>query len=372
MRRPELQKTAPRAKPRLEIRPYYGMPLGKPATGTPTSGALTCLGVLWAISGCFNVNHGSCRISCVTNDDCPSSLICVMEEGSTRSFCATAGTTTCPPFDAGANADAIDRADAADAMDGGDGASDTGSPLPPEVLCHNGTCFPLPPEVRANIVLLLWPSNLPAVGSPVSIWQDQSGQGNNANALRPDDALPHVIADGVQLDPNKPGSGFKVFNSPTLDFGGGDFAVIVVAGLSGSTAPVSFFRQSDGARVNSRQIAIDWVLSSALTGRPQGAVDDTLIATDTDLNQPSVGAYTLRRTTKHLELRLNGTVLGSADLPAPDVSTSNAADVFLGVAGVVGSPADSIEAVVALRGPVGTSALNELEAFLRTLFATGP
>ena len=107
-------------------------------------------------------------------------------------------------------------------------------PVPPEVLCHNGNCLPLPAEVRANMVLLLWPSNLPAVGSPVDVWPDQSGQGNDAHALYPT-ALPHVIPNGVQLDASQRGSGFVVFNSPSLDFGSGDFAVIVVAGLSSST-----------------------------------------------------------------------------------------------------------------------------------------
>jgi len=162
-----------------------------------------------------------------------------------------------------------------------------------------------------------------------------------------------------------------VLNGPSLDFGSRDFALVVVAGLSSATTPLSIARKSDGARTNSRQISIDWVLSSvdsALTGQPRGAVDDTLILASDDIPQPSVGAYTLYRSADRVELRFNSTLFGSADLPAADLSTTNASDLYIGVAGMVGPPADSIEAVLAVRGPVESTALNELETFLNTTF----
>ncbi len=296
-----------------------------------------------------------------------------MEPGKTSGLCAPDGVLTCPSEESpDAGPDAMDASDGGDAMDGSDGGdADTGGSGPPAVLCHSGSCLTLPQAVRANIVLLLWPSNLPSVGSPVSVWADQSGQGNDAHALYPS-ALPHVIANGVQLDSSQLGSGFVVANSPSLDFGSGDFAIIVVAGLSSSSSRVSFFRKSDGLRENSRQISLEWVLSSATTGRPQGAVDDTPVATGTDIRQPSVRAYTLRRATDYLELDLNEVVLGSADLPTTGLSTSNAEDVFLGVADLSGSPADSLDAVIAIRGSISASDLNQLQVFLRTLFATPP
>jgi hypothetical protein len=373
MRRLRQKNVTLGAKGRREIRPHYGMPLGMPASGTPALGALAGLGVIWTIAGCFNVNYGNCRITCEVSDDCPRGLMCVMEDGTGRGLCAPPGTTTCPSFpntDAGADSDAMDGGgeDGADAMDGGDGP-DAGGPAPPEVLCHNGSCLPLPAAVRANLVLLLWPSNLPPVGDPVSIWQDQSGKGNHAGALYPA-APPHVIPNGVQLDSSQRGSGFVVLDSPSLDFGSGDFAIIVVAGLASSTTPVSFFRKSDGARENSRQISIAWLRSSSVTGQPQGAVNDTLVdTTTTDIPQPSVGAYALRRTTDHLELRLNEAVLGSNTLPTTGLSTTNADDVYLGVANILGETADSIGAVIAIRGATGSADLNQLLAFLRTVFA---
>src|SRR5262245_25285668 len=258
MRRPPQENPAFRAKWRREIRPFIGMPLGRPAFA-PLAG----LAALWTISGCFNVNYANCRITCNSDKDCPGDLICV--EGN---LCAPRETKSClaPKEDAGTGTDGGN--DGADAMDGGSDGTDAmggGDGGPPTVLCHNGNCLTLPEAVRANLVLLLWPSNLPAVGSTVSVWPDQSGQGNDAHALYPNH-LPHVIANGVQLDSSQRGSGFVVGNSPSLDFASSDFAVIVVAGLSSGTARVSFFRKSDGARP-SRQISIDWVLSASNAGQ---------------------------------------------------------------------------------------------------------
>jgi hypothetical protein len=366
MQRPPQKNPAPGAKPRDEIRPHYGMPLGAPASRTPTLGALAGLGVIWAISGCFNVNYSNCRFTCEADKDCPGSLKCI-DNGTGLRLCAQAGTMTCAPdTDAGADAGTPETG-GDDAMDGGDGP-DGETSGPPEVLCHNGDCYALPAAVRANLVLLLWPSNLPAVGSPVDMWPDQSGQGNNARAIYPT-ARPHVIANGVQLDSNQYGSGFKVVNSPSLDFGAGDFAVIVVAGLSSSTAPVTFFRKWDGARENGRGISIDWVLSSATTGRPHGAVNDTPVETGMDTTQPSVRGYALRRATNQIELYLNEVVLRTADLLTAGASTSNAKDVFLGVSDPLGDQADSLAAVIAIRGSIESADLNELQVFLRKAFS---
>jgi hypothetical protein len=374
MQRPPQKNGVPGAKRRREIRPPYGMPLGTPAPRTPALGALAGLAVIWAISGCFNPSYSNCHFTCDSDKNCPGNLKCV-DNGTGRRLCAQAGTTTCAPnnTDAGADTGAMDTggADGTDAIDGGDGP-DGGDPGPPEELCHNGNCFPLPPAVRANLVLLLWPSNLPRVGSPVDVWRDQSGQGNHAGALHPTDAPPHVIPNGVHLDPNQVGSGFVVLNSPSLDFGSGDFTIIVVAGLASSTAPVTFFQKWDGARQNSRRISIDWVLSSAIAGRPQGALNDTPLLTDTDLPQPSVGAYSLRRAIDRVELRLNEALLGSATLPTPGLSTTNSNDVYLGVNGFGGRPADSLAAVIAIRSAIAPTDLNELQAFLRINFGSSP
>jgi hypothetical protein len=323
------------------------------------SAALTSLAALFALAGCFQLSPRSCEVLCTPDQGCPGDFQCMPQAGSNYGLCASPG-MTCPPLFSDAGGDQT--------MDAGASDAEAGAPLPPDMLCHNGTCFTLPDAVRSNLVLLLWPSNLPPVGSTVSLWADQSGNGNDAHALYPT-ALPQVIADGVHLDPTQTGDGFVVNNSPALDFASGDFALIAVAGLSSGMASVALVKKSDGARTNSRQITIEWTLSSPTTGRPDGVLDDTTIPASTDMAEPSVAAYTLYRSTDHIELHVNGAVVSSADLPAPGMSTTNSDDVYVGVGSMVGSPADSIEAVIAVRGTVGATALNQLELFLRDVFA---
>ena len=91
-----------------------------------------------------------------------------------------------------------------------------------------------------------------------------------------------------------------------------------------------------------------------------------------DTLQPSVGAYALYRVAGHLELHLNGTVLANTDLSDPNQSTSNSEDVYVGVNDINGLPADSIEAVIAIRGSIDSMLLNQLERFLSMAFSVGP
>src|SRR5262245_10687718 len=102
MRRPPQENPAFRAKWRREIRPFIGMPLGRPAFA-PLAG----LAALWTISGCFNVNYANCRITCNSDKDCPGDLICIKPPGESG-LCAPKGTMSCPNEDAGTDTDAID------------------------------------------------------------------------------------------------------------------------------------------------------------------------------------------------------------------------------------------------------------------------
>ena len=83
-----------------------------------------------------------------------------------------------------------------------------------------------------------------------------------------------------------------------------------------------------------------------------------------------MGVYTLWRATDRLEIHYNGVIFGRTNLSTPGESTSNAADVYIGVTNVIGFPVDSIEAVIAIRGSIGSTHLEQLEGFLLTLFAT--
>jgi hypothetical protein len=345
------------AKPRVESRPPHGM---------SRSAAVLLLAALVTPASCFQYAPKDCQVLCVVgNAACPGSMECLAQAGLNRGIglCATHD-TVCPPLsDSG-----VIPTDS-----GAQDASDAGSSQPPTMLCHNSTCFTLPDSIRSNLVLLLWPSNLPPAGSTVPLWADQSGKANDAHALDPG-AMPTVIPDGVHVDSSRLGTGFVVPDSPSLDFGSGDFALIGVAGISSAMTPTSIVRKSDGARANSRQISIDFALSgssTALTLQLQGVINDTTIPA-VGVHQPSVAAYTLSRSADHVELHRNGTVFGSADLPA-GISTTNTASLYVGVGGPVGSSTDSLEAVIAVRGPVDSIVLNQLESFLYTVFGSaGP
>lgn len=246
-------------------------------------------------------------------------------------------------------------------LQGPDGGTDAGAPA---MLAHNGHTFSLPPDIRDNLVLLLWPDNLPAgIGTAVPVWLDQSGHGNDAQANYPTAAPPRVIADGVQLDPTQYGSGFVVADSPSLDLGSGDFAVIVVAGLAPKSVNVTLFSKSDAVPTGGRSVVIRYSPLSASTGVPQGIVDDTQIVSDSQVTEPSVNVYGLRRVGDHVDLRLNGGVLKGADLPA-GTSTTSSENLYLGTANLGTFSVDSIEAVIVVRGPTTNMDLDSLESFL--------
>ena len=94
---------------------------------------------------------------------------------------------------------------------------------------------------------------------------------------------PHVIPNGVQLDPTSWAAASSSVNSPSLDFGSGDFAIIVVAGLASSTTPVTFFQKSDGALARTVVRFPSTGCSHRLSPVDhRGPLNDTPLLTDTD------------------------------------------------------------------------------------------
>jgi len=87
-----------------------------------------------------------------------------------------------------------------------------------------------------------------------------------------------------------------------------------------------------------------------------------------DTPQPSVAVYSVQRVGDYAELRLNGKMLVGTDLP-PGTSTTNSEGTYLGVGSLEGAPADTLRAVMVLRGTAPAADLTALESFLRTQFA---
>ena len=145
--------------------------------------------------------------------------------------------------------------------------------------------------------------------------------------------------------------------------------MIVVAGLVSNNKQVALFTKADGARGAQSGVTLDWKISSPTSGTPRAIVNDTEVVATIDTLQPSVGVYSVQRVVDHVDLRLNGTVLKSTDLLPPGMSTTNSAVAYLGVGSVAGFVADTLAAVVIVRGRISSMDLSDLESFLRTLFA---
>lgn len=341
------QTALPRANPRREVRLSIGMRV---------LAVVGCLFGLWASPGCFELNYPSCRIRCNVGESCPRGLQCVSSATSTDHFCNVTADICDSPVP-GTDASVPNK----DASAGG----------PPQEICHRGSCLTLPDAIRSNLVLLLWPSNLPALGSPVSVWPDLSGKGNDAKPANPD-ASPTVTEDGVKLAPDRPGAGFVVANSSSLDLAAEDFSMLVVSGLE-TGMPATFFSKSDQNRADPRQVVLQWVFTGdGMAQRPRAIINATTVDAQEDIPLPSVNVYTLRRTGGRMELRVNSVVLGSADLRNPVESTSNAEDLFLGVVSAQGRPVGSLQATFAVKGSLSGTDLATLERFLHSTFQPTP
>lgn len=338
-----------RANPRREARLSIGMRV---------LAVVGCLFGLWASPGCFELNYPSCRIRCGIGEGCPRGLNCVPSATSPDYFCAAPPAAMCDSPGRGNDASAPDK--------------DPNASGPPQKICHRGNCLTLPDTIRSNLVLLLWPSNLPALGSPVSVWPDLSGTGNDAHAVNP--AMPPTVTkDGVKLATNEQGVGFVVTNSASLDLGAGDFVVLGVAGAA-TTTPGTILAKSDASRTNPRRVVLERAFSETSNGiRTQARVNETTITAVEDVAASSANIYSLRRTGTYLDLRANGVVIGKSTLATADQSTSNAEDIFIGVASPFAPTGiDTLQAVFIVRGPVDSTTLGDMEQFLRQMFMAAP
>jgi len=319
--------------------------------------ALACLTAATSLPACFNPIL-SCRLTCHSQSDCPAGLTC-QPSSVYPGLCAANG-DICEPGDGGADiADATTETADATTTD----ARPEARPAPTQMCTKDGgPCITLSDAVRNGLVLWLDPTNLPPPQQAVPIWQDQSGQGNDAIAQ--DDAhLPSAFAGGVALVQTC-GAGFLVHAAPSLDFGAADFTVLVVASV-GNVAATSFFMKVDVSRVPNGQLWLRWVYSDALGADTlQGVVNTTTLTAGQAIPADSPRLYVLRRANDTIELRTNGTSLGSVAITNPSVTTDSAADLYLGVLGLLGEDVGTMEAVVAVRGQIEDSDVSELESYL--------
>lgn len=277
--------------------------------------------------------------------------------------------------------DSPDRpAEPTDGSDGGDGGdvpdSDSGNchtkaVEPPVMVSQNGKTLVLSQLLRDKLVLWLDPSNLGPVGSPVSIWCDQSGKLNDALALSDDDPPRVTEGGGVSLAYLKLSAGLFVAHSETLNFGNGEFLVLVVSGFSHPEVGKTFFKKSNDDLTFPKQVVMDWVNYVPEGRRFTGRINETFAFANMGTAPGVERLYGLRRLGETLQVRVNGVLLNPSGttLVTPGASTDNDGGLYLGVDNDYdNNPVDTLRAVIVVRGHLEESEVGDLEAYLISAF----
>ena len=288
---------------------------------------------------------------------------------------ATDGGDTPPVASDAGDASDGDAVDAGDASNGGDvdpGDCHSHVTEPPKIVSLNGRPFTVSDAVRAGLVLWLDSTNLGPVNSSVSIWCDQSGQQNDAYAIRDNDPLPMVIAGGGVLLPyGQQGGGLIVGDSPSLDLASDDFLVLVVAGFSHGQVFKTFFRKSNDSFTFPKQVILDWINLDTLGFRFSGHVDEATAVFDQPTPPGTERLYGLRRVGDQIQVRVNGTTISSDQVPVstPGESITNAANLYLGASGDADdNTIDQLRAVVVVHGTLSDPDVGHLEGQLITTY----
>lgn len=316
---------------------------------------------LCALGGCLTPDY-HCRILCEPGTRaCPTGFHC--ENAGALQLCAR---DDIPRTCEGAPPDA-----------GGDAAVDASPPdapappAPPSELCLGGSCLTLGPQMQQALVLWLDPSNLPPAGTAVGRWPDRSGRRNDALALSPE-SLPMSSGKGLQLHAGPAGS-LRILQDASLDFGAGDFTVLLVATVA-TTSISCLYANLDGNRADPRGVELRWGFSPRLMSATFMA---SINRTELDSNRAGLGdqrphLFVLRRAGGLAELRLDAMAIGVTPLEAPDVSTTTSRPIYLGGCSDSGWPIVALHAVTAFKGEVSLLDLMKLESFLVQSFTAAP
>lgn len=183
-------------------------------------------------------------------------------------------------------------------------------------------------------------------------------------------ALPSVTATGVAIQ-RFPNAAFRIPNSTTIDVGGDDFLVLVVADLHGIGIR-SLFNKSDGDFQFPKGITLDWEFDPSTNDHwVLGKINDTVTRSNLPIEGGTTRLYGLRRVGDQAELRINGEIVNSpTTLLTPGASTENSLDANLGQLGV-GDPAplDEIHEAIIVRGVLSSKDVGLLESYLLQAFS---
>jgi hypothetical protein len=243
----------------------------------------------------------------------------------------------------------------------------------------DGMQQPFMPSQLSGLVLWL-DANQSVVTSQgkVTTWMDRSGRNNTAGqsvaALQP--SLVTGVVNGLPVV-RFANTALQVTDSATLQWGTDDFALLVVGGYKNVTTNGLGY----GMFVAKQETPYPYA-GPALWGNYTAPSLNTVIGMQADSsgsqyaistnakNDGVIRLYTGRRVGTSLEVRVNGTVQGTATATSVNVSAPGR-PLFIG--GVPGTPVNQaldgdVAEIVAVHGALSNAELTELEAYLKAKY----
>jgi hypothetical protein len=310
---------------------------------------------------------------------------------------------TPPPDAAETSADTADTS-----ADTADTSADTADTSADDVLDapYEAEASAVYPVGRVGTIpgLSLWlraDKGISKTGARVDTWADQTPNGNNAQGpmVSGVDYRPTVIAGAnglpaIHFGSDLDGDGgqvnrstyLDVADSPSLQFGSGDFLIEVVVRAVGPDTGALYVKQVGGEPFLGNGLYVNSGPTVALVSAWTSQVDDgdfllSQVAKDTGHWR----VFGMQRTGMNLSLRLDGPTPGSMELfchsdasknlpPAIPSLSAAGVDLYLGGrvtpgnGGIMFALADIAE-VVAVGGSITTQDLNGLEGYLATKYA---
>jgi hypothetical protein len=216
--------------------------------------------------------------------------------------------------------------------------------------------------------------------SKVSTWMDRSGRNNNAGqsvaALQP--SFVTGVVNGLPVI-RFANTALQVTDSVTLQWAAEDFTLLVVGGYKNTTTSGLGY----GMFVAKQETPYPYA-GPALWGNYTAPMLDTVIGMQADSsgtqyaistnakNDGAIRVYTGRRVGTSLEVRVNGTVQGTATATSSVNVNASGRPLFIG--GVPGTNTvtqaldGDIAEILAVRGPLSDAELTQLEAYLKAKY----
>jgi len=219
-----------------------------------------------------------------------------------------------------------------------------------------------------------WETNLIAALHRLSKTPERDPQDpqryNDAFALSAG-ALPKVMpSGGLMLDYGVDGAGLVVPEYPTLDFGAGDFTILMVVGFNhGGIGKTFFLKQNNPPGDFPKQLVMEWLIATPPDFSFVGFVNETEFVSGKPTGAGVERVYGLRRIGDDVQLRVNGNIVNTGTLLTRGASTDSNGNIYLGSRGGLDfETVDTIRAAIMIGGSLTDQEVGALEAWLLAAF----